>query len=119
MARSVRGEIVRADIELARFIRAQHVEAERLGYPRQAAFAKLVSSGTVRAPTPPDDPATVAVGDFFWSRTDVQRRVLVDRYSPGTEHEKAHRASMSIRRMRVEIDRLLTALSGWLQAKGV
>ena len=119
MTRGVRSEILRADMELCRFAKAQMAEAERLGYPKLAAFAKLVSVGNVRAPTPPEDPVLVAVGQFFWSRGDIQRRVMMDRYSPGTEYEKAKRVSMSVRRLRVEVDRLLTTLSGYLDAKNV
>src|SRR5688572_28930647 len=116
MARSVRSEIVIADMELGRFVRQQVAECERLGYPKQAAFTKLVSSGTVKI-SPPEDPVTAAVGTFFWQRNDVQRRIMMDRYCGGTEWEKARRASMSTRRLRVEVDRLLTALSGFLDAR--
>jgi hypothetical protein len=106
-----------ADYELARFVRAQLTEAEKLGYPKTAAFAKMVSLGTVRAPTPPEDPKQVAVGMFFWSKGDIQRRIMTDRYCYGTEAEKAARVSMSPRRLRIEVDRLLTALSGFLEAR--
>jgi hypothetical protein len=116
MSRSVRGEIVKADMELGRFVRQQVAECERLGYPKQAAFTKLVSAGTVKL-TPPEDPVLMTVGQFFWQRNDVQRRIMMDRYLPGTEYEKAKRASMSPRRLRIEVDRLLTALSGFLEAR--
>jgi hypothetical protein len=117
VARSVRAEIVKADMELGRFVRQQVAEFDRLGYPKQAAFTKLVSAGTVRV-TPPEDPVLEAVGQFFWQRNDLQRRVMMDRYLPGTEYEKAKRVSMSPRRLRMEVDRLLTALSGFLEARG-
>ncbi len=105
-----------ADIELARFVKAQIGECERLGYPRQAAFAKLVSRGTHQALTP-EDPVMESVGTWFWGNGDVRRMVIVDRYaSHDTDHQKAARASMSVRRMYVEYDRLLSELSGFLRA---
>lgn len=116
MSRGVRAEIMNADMELSRFVRAQVTEYERLGYPKQAAFAKLVSRGTHQALTP-DDPVLDAVGRWFWGNGDVRRRVIVDRYaSPDTDHQKATRVSMSVRRMYVEYDRLLSELSGFLGA---
>jgi hypothetical protein len=118
MAGRVRGEILRADIELRRFVRHQVAECEKLGFPKQAPFTRLVSSGTVRV-TPPEDPVLEAVGQFFWAQDEVRRRVMMDRYQPCTEQEKARRVSMSPRRLRIEYDRLLTALSGFLLAKGV
>jgi hypothetical protein len=111
-------EIIRADQELARFVRGQVAECERIGYPKQAAFAKLVAAGTVRA-TPPEDPVVATVGEFYWQRSEIQRRIMTDRYCRGTEAEKAKRASMSPRRLRIEIDRLLTQLSGFLEARTI
>ena len=59
----------------------------------------------------------LTVGRFFWSRGDIQRRVILDRYEgAGTERQRASRLSMSLGRFKVEQDRLLCSLSGWLQA---
>lgn len=109
---------MQADEQLGRFVRQQISEFERIGYPTQAAFAKLVAAGTVKV-TPPEDPQVEAVGRFFWRRNDVQRRIMVDRYCPGSPYEKAKRASMSVRRWQIEMDRLLTALSGYLEARAI
>lgn len=107
-----------ADYAMGRFMRYQREEYERLGYPKQAAFAKEVSRGSISIPPIPNDPIADAAGSFFWSLNDVKRRILADRYDGEPEAVRARRASMSVRRLRVEIDRLLTQCAGFLNGKG-
>lgn len=108
-----------ADWAMGRFMKYQREEYERLGYPKQAAFAKDVSRGSVAIPPPVNDPPSEAAGTFFWMQNDVKRRILADRYDGDAEEVRARRASMSVRRLRVEVDRLLTQFSGYLTGRGM
>ena len=117
MARGVRAELVVADYELGRFIRYQHAEASRLGYPKCSTFAKDIARGTVAPAHTPDDSAMDAVGAWFWALPELRRRICADRYTGiGTEKERARRHSMTLHQHRREIDRLLLTLTGYLQA---
>lgn len=118
MGRGVRAEIMDADYEMGRFIRYQRTEYERLGYPKQAAFAKDLSRGSIPVPPVINDPKMDVAGSFYWAQNDVKRRILADRYEGESEEIRARRASMSVRRLRVELDRLLTQFAGYLNGRG-
>lgn len=120
MARHVRDEIRQADWELSRFCRYQVAEFAKLGYPRDAAFARSIAAGTVGTRPIDDDQVLEAVGSWYWSQLrDIDRRLLSDRaLDVGTERERARTIDVSIGTLRSRTNGLLMSLSGWLAGKG-
>ena len=120
MGRPVRAEIALADREMGRFIRAQYAELRKLGYPRMATFARDIARGDIGMPPPTgEDPLMDAIGGFYFSLREIDRRVLSDKYiGLEPETQRARRVSQSVRQNRTSIERLLLRCSGWLQARG-
>jgi hypothetical protein len=120
MGRPIRCELAKADRELRRYVREQQQEYARLGYPTMSTFARDIARGDIGTPPPTqEDPCMEAVGAFVYSLKEIERRVLVDKYSSnGAERERCRRVSQSIRQNRVMIDRLLLRLEGWLSGRG-
>jgi hypothetical protein len=115
LARTVRDELRYADNEARRYVRSQLAEAQRLGYPKMAAFAKDIARGTVSLAPTPEDADLEKVGGFVWRLGDVERRVFVSNYGEDyTLYIKAKRLGMTIHRFRRIMDRTLTTLSGYL-----
>lgn len=116
MARNVREELRQADRELHRFFRYQWTEAHRLGYPRQATFARDIARGTIGTPPPTgEDPAMECVGQFYWELGEIERRIVAEKYlETGTEYERAKRVGITVRQLRVKMDRILLQCSGWI-----
>ena len=120
MARQVRAEIHQADRELRRFINYQLNECRRLGYPIMATFAREIARGTVGLPPPTEeDPIMEAVGSFYYSLREIDRRLLSERYlAMGTDKERAKRMSQSLGRYYRGLDRLLCECAGFLKGRG-
>jgi hypothetical protein len=113
LARTVRDELRYADNEARRYVRSQLAEAQRLGYPKMAAFAKDIARGTVSlAPTPEDD-VLDQVGRFLWQFCgDIERRVIASAYGEDyTTYVKARRLGISIGRYHRLRERILLRLS--------
>lgn len=109
MGRPVRAEIYLADREMGRFIRYQHAEAMRLGYPTMATFARDIARGTIGpAPLTEADPIMDTVGEFFHRLKEIERRVMSDRYGSGlTERERAKAIGISVRHLRRKTEAIL------------
>lgn len=120
MGRHVRAEIAMADREMGRFIRAQYAEARRLGYPRMSTFARDIARGDVGMPPPTaEDPIMDAVGAFYWTLLEIERRVLAGKYlKTGTEKERARMVGVSVHGLRKRANEILFACSGWLRGRG-
>lgn len=120
MGRPIRAELSKADREFRRYIRAQQEEYRKLGYPAMAPFAKGIARGDVGMPPPTqEDPLLDAVGGFFFSLKEIERRVLSDKYTSGdAEAVRVRRVGQSVRQNRVMVERLLLRLDGWLCGKG-
>ena len=120
MPKPVRPELIRADFELRRFMREQRRDAERLGYPKCSAFAKDIARGTISPAHITEDVILEAVGRWFWSLNEIRRRVVAERYeSLDARTTIARRLSMSVRRLEVEVERLLLHLTGFLDARAI
>lgn len=120
MSRPVRSDVILADMELRRFIRYQHHEAQRLGYPIMSTFARDIARGTIGCAPPTEaDPVMDAVGDFFHQLREVDRRIVAEKYlDSGTLYERARRASMSRGALERLLDRILERCAGFLQGRG-
>lgn len=112
----MRDEIRLADGELRRFILYQHQDAARHSYPTQAAFAKDIARGTISTPPTPDDPVMDAVGRFYWSILEIERRAAAERYMRDPEHIRARRLGQTVHQFRRMQDRVLLKLAGFLMA---
>jgi hypothetical protein len=120
VSRPVRADVYLADCELRRFIRYQHQEAARLGYPIMSTFARDIARGTIGCAPPTEaDPMMDAVGEFYHQLREIDRRIVVEKYmNTGTLYERARRASMSRGKLQAVLDRLLERCAGFLQARG-
>jgi hypothetical protein len=110
-----------ADVALRRYMAAEYREADRIGYPRMACFAKEMALGTVRLPPPiEDDPLHDAVGAFYAGLKQIERRILAEFYLPikSTLKQKAKRVSKSVRNFLKSVERLVADCLRWLQVRG-
>jgi hypothetical protein len=110
-----------AESEVRRFIRAQAAECEKIGYPKQAAFAKHIALGVVRSAPIEDDPVMDCVGRWYWNDGLVapgDRRILSLRFSGLTQPQCASELRITVRFMRGRVDRLLTGLAAILCDRG-
>ena len=118
MARPVRAELRYADTEAQRYVKAMLRESKLLDYPTMAAFAKDIAKGTVSLAPTPEDPQLEWVGAFIWSRSEIQRKVILSAYDYSyTAHVRAHRLGMTERRYGRIKEIVLTGLSGYLRGK--
>lgn len=115
VGRSVHPELVQTDYELGRFIRAQEAEARRLGYPREASFARNIARGTLSVAPMLEDPVMEAVGEFYFQHLgEVGRFILAQKYTGVSEVERARAAGVSRQRLSRVIHSLLHQLKGYL-----
>lgn len=115
MARPVRPEVRYADMEARRFFRSQWKEAQKLGYPTQAAFAKDIAKGSVSLAPLPEDEQLEKVGKFLWSLELVPRQVVFLHYGDNSPTKvKAHFLGMSTHRFAYLKSMALTGLAGML-----
>lgn len=118
MGRKMRAELVYADIECGRFVRAEMAEFERIGLPKVSAFAKMAGRGSV-PPVTPDDPVMVLVGRWFAMLEPMQKAVLVSRYtSRDQQYLRDHDIVWTTSRTYQEWQRLLSELNGVLKIGG-
>lgn len=119
MARPVSVEVRFADYEMGRFVRAQWLEAQKLGYPRQSIYARDIARGTVGLPpVTEEDPLMAAVGEFYHQRlTDIDRQVLAAKYI-GACPMMRRGLHISGRRCREKVTNALRRCADWLAAKG-
>lgn len=109
-----------ADIEMRRFFAYQASEARKLGYPRMSAFAKDIAKGTL-APAPvEEDPVMDAVGAFYGSLKEIERRILTEFYEgAGSKTERARALGISRRKFYEKVDRLLVRCMDRLRERAV
>lgn len=99
-----------ADQAIQAFILYEWREAQRLSYPKQAAFANHIARGTVALPTPTaDDPMHEDVARFYHNLGESEQAILQSRYMPdrGTRRQRARSLGMSVRTWHYRVNRLL------------
>lgn len=117
---STESDLILADFEMGRFLRYQWRQAQALGYPNMAAFARDIALGTVAlAPTPEDE--TLSRVALFYLTLDSRERELLDaKYIfKLTRREIARTFGIKESRFQVQISRILSRLVGWLKACSV
>lgn len=103
-------DLMLAAAELRRFLFSQYKEIMRLSYPRMAAFAKEMSRGGIAMPTPTEaDDVLESVARFYYSLRQIDQTILEGAYLPGggTQKQQAKRASMSVKRLKRQLESLL------------
>lgn len=109
-------DLLRAEVELIRFLRKEWAEARRLGYPPMSAFAKDIARGTL-APAAQEapDPVQDAVGRFYGRLRIIEKRVLWQRYIGGLRGQAAaDRTGITRQSFARIIRRTLSRLSDYL-----
>src|SRR5690349_14034250 len=120
MARTVGEELYWVRREVDRYFIELHREFQRLGYPREAAFAKHASRGTVSLPpTAEADPMMDCVGRWYFTRSDIERYVLsssVRACDGRTAYLRARAVGINEKRYSRILEKLLRELKGYLSA---
>ncbi len=115
MARGIRPDQLRADMELGRYVRSMVQEFERLGLPKVTPFARMEGRGGHPALTA-DDPTMELVARWFATIRADQKDLMFTRYVPGDHaHYRARGMLWTKSRVYVEYDRLLSELAGVLK----
>jgi hypothetical protein len=116
MGRPIRSDLIKVEREVRRYVHSQWREAQRLGYPTLAAFAKDIARGTVSLAPTPEDPYLEEIGSFIWKlEKDILRLVLFAAYTNDGYRvdEKAQRLRMKARRFHELRTEALTLLKGY------
>jgi len=119
MARTVGEELYWVRREVDRYFISWNQEFERLGYPKEAAFAKNCARGTVSLPPTPDDPMMERVGLWISKLCNVKRYILASsvRACDGrTIYLRARSIGISDKRYSRDLEKMLRELKGYLTA---
>jgi hypothetical protein len=118
MPRKVDPELIAADIALSEFVRYQHSEAKKLGYPRMSTFAKDIARGDIGLPPPTEvNPWMELIGKFFWGLKDIERRIASEHYlKTGTIKVRARACGISSSNYDKKLNRIRYGCSVWIKA---
>jgi CII-binding regulator of phage lambda lysogenization HflD len=75
-----------------------------------------MARGTVSLAPTPEDPVMDAVGRFYWSILEIERRCATERYMTDPEGVRARRLGQTVNQFRKMQDRVLLKLAGFLLA---
>lgn len=75
-----------------------------------------MARGTVSLAPTPEDPVMDAVGRFYWSILEIERRAATERYMADPEGVRARRLGQTVHQFRKMQDRVLLKLAGFLLA---
>lgn len=109
-------DLLRAEMELIRFLRKEWAECRKLGYPPMSAFAKDIARGTL-APAAQEEPDPVldAVAGFCRHLSLRERLVLHERYIAGRNGKMgAESTGLTKRTFNRTLRRIIERLSGYL-----
>ena len=113
-------ELLFADRELRRFIKAQYENYYPLGYPSAAAFARDIARGTVSLPPTPQDPLMDQVGVFYHGLKQIERRVISEYYgNRGSFRRCARVIGVSVGRFFRFLNKLLWRCYSFLDGRGL